>query len=93
MEAAKYGFNYINQLGNGNTNKVSRKNDSVPVLILIHRKRDSQSVSDLDCNKRQEGCNQNTREVRTERTQVEIMEKSENQYSIHNPSYLQIAMN
>jgi hypothetical protein len=92
MEAAKDGSTERNQPGNGNNNKVS-KNDPVLVLTQMHRKINSPSVSDLDCNKRQEGCNQIPREVRTERIQVERMGNCQNHCSMHNPSYLQKAMN
>jgi euchromatic histone-lysine N-methyltransferase len=92
MEAAKDGFTDRNQLGNGNNNQVS-KNDPVLVLTQMHRKINSPIVSDLDCNKRQEGCNQIPREVRTESIQLERMGNCQNHCSMHNPSYLQRAMN
>lgn len=93
MEAVRDVFTERIQLESGNSNQVSSKNDPVPVLSEMHRNFNSPSVSDFDCNKGQGGCNQIPREVRTERTQVERMGKSQNHCSIHSPSYLQIDMN
>lgn len=92
-EAAKDGFTERNQQGNVNNNQVSSKNDPVPVLTQMHRKINCPSVSDFDCNKTQEGCNQIPSEVRTDIIQVERMGNSQNHCSLHNHSYLQRAMN
>lgn len=95
MEADNHGFTERNREANVNINQVSSKNDHVPVLTQMHRKINSPSVSDFDCNKRQEGCNQIPREVplESDRIQVERICNSQNHCSLHNSSYLQRAMN